>query len=216
MKQRITVAAMMMLLGAGLLAAQSAEVISVSGQVQVNSGAGWVVAGVGDVVDRNTRISTGFGATAEIAILVGGQRQSVLSVGQLTRLTIAELAEREGGSVQTGLNLRVGRVGANVESSDGRPQQFEIRTARSTAAARGTVFTVTPVSVQVNEGSVTFIDASGLSVTVPTGQLSKLTDDGNATDPEEELAAEFGGDEAGDVEGGEAVQTGSLRVIWRD
>lgn len=207
---------MMMLLGAGLLAAQSAEVISVSGQVQVNSGAGWVVAGVGDVVDRNTRISTGFGATAEIAILVGGQRQSVLSVGQLTRLTIAELAEREGGSVQTGLNLRVGRVGANVESSDGRPQQFEIRTARSTAAARGTVFTVTPVSVQVNEGSVTFIDASGLSVTVPTGQLSKLTDDGNATDPEEELAAEFGGDEAGDVEGGEAVQTGSLRVIWRD
>lgn len=216
MNKRIILAAMVLLLGAGILAAQNAEFVTVSGQVQVDNGSGWVPAVVGNVVDRDTRISTGFGSTAEIAILVGGQRQSLISVGQLTRLSIAELVEREGGSVQTGLNLRVGRVGASVQSSDGRPQQFEIRTARSTAAARGTVFTVTPVSVQVNEGSVTFIDASGLSVTVPTGQLSQLTDDGNATDPEQELAAEFGGDEGGDGEGGDAVQTGSIRVIWRD
>ena len=162
-----------MILTAGLAAQQQPEarVVSSSGRVEMRESA----AGAWSAVEKGMRlplgatISTGFGSTAELEI-----GPATLEVRQLSRLTLEELIEREG-LVESDLFLQVGRVRANVRTTEGRQSEFRMRSPVATAAVRGTSFEFDGVNLQVQTGSVRLANQFGESVSVGGGEGSSST-----------------------------------------
>jgi len=116
----------------------SATFEEINGKVDIKRvGGNWSSVKVGDVLSAGDSISTGFDGKA---VLVLGNT-SVLVVNALTRLTIAELVEKEG-TVTTDLFLNVGNIRTEVHSSDTVSNDFQVRNANSTASVRGTVLDV--------------------------------------------------------------------------
>jgi hypothetical protein len=174
--KRATLIVAMVLLCAAVGFAQQAVFDQVNGKVELRpQGGSWQTAEAGDMIPTNATISTGFGARAVVAI-----GQSTVTVDSLTRLTLQELVRREGVQT-TGMSLDVGRVEANVQSAEGLSNNFNVRSARSTASVRGTQFSYDGTTIQVSEGVVAFANNLGQNVTVSQGQGSQIT--GNAGDP---------------------------------
>lgn len=164
-----------------------AEFSEISGKVEVRpaSGGSWAPAEVGMQLARNTMISTGFNASAEITI-----GDSMVEVQPLTRMEFEEIVER-GDSVETRLNLSVGRMRAEVRSTEGRSQDFQVRSPISTAAVRGTDFSFDGEELQVSEGEVAFVNNYGQQRPVRQGQKSVTTGGpGAPTNPANEANAE--------------------------
>ena len=115
-----------------------ATVDEISGKVDYKvPGGDWLPLFEGAVLNPGDSISTGFNAKA---VLILGDT-SILVANALTRLTLSELAEKEG-TVTTDLFLDVGNVRAEVHSSDEVSNDFQVRNANSTASVRGTVLDV--------------------------------------------------------------------------
>ena len=192
------------------------EVQSVDGKVEVRlPGESWQAASEGDVVPANATISTGFGARATVAL-----GESSLIVKPLTRLTLVELVRKEG-TVSTKAALEVGSVDAEVESSEGLSNDFEVRSTRSTAAVRGTQFSFDGVQVSVDDGVVTFSNNLGQSVRVSVGQGSRTTGWDSPSDVEDWVktqtdtnaqTAGAGGTSSLVAAGAADAQTGTIRV----
>lgn len=164
-----------------------AEFSEVNGKVEIRpaSGGSWIPAEVGMAIDQNTMISTGFNASA--ALRMGA---STVQVEQLTRMVFEEIVE-QSDSVQTRLNLNVGRMSAQVRSADGRSQDFQVRSPISTAAVRGTDFSFDGEELEVTEGEVAFVNNYGQQRPVQQGQKSQVTGDpGTPTSPADEANAE--------------------------
>ena len=64
---------------------------------------------------------------------------SEVQVRQLTRMELSQLVA-EAGTLTTTINLRVGRLRANVNTAEGLRNDFRVRSPVSTAAVRGTRF----------------------------------------------------------------------------
>jgi hypothetical protein len=140
---------LLFLIAAGPLFGISAVVQSTAGKVELKSpGGGWQTARQGMNIDGGTTISTGFNSKALINI-----GESVLEVKALTRMELEELVEREG-VLDTKLHLKVGKVKADVRSTEGLRNNFRLRSPISTAAVRGTVFEYDGYSLWVEEGTV--------------------------------------------------------------
>jgi hypothetical protein len=188
MKSRVLIALLILTaLAAGVSAQTRAEFSSVSGKVEIRPATGgtWVAARVGMTVDDNTMISTGFNATAELRM-----GENVVQVEQLTRMVFEEIVE-QSDTVETRLNLNVGRMSAAVRSSDGRRQDFQVRSPISTAAVRGTGFTFDGERLEVEEGEVAFRNRFGQQRSVGGGQRSSTSGDpGAPSDPQEEAVEE--------------------------
>lgn len=208
--KRTALACAILLLATGFLAAQNATVTGFSGKVEYRLGTGaWQSVSNGLEIPLNATISTGFGASATLDIA-----GSSIQVAQLTRLTVEELAD-DGSTVSTGVFVPVGRVRATVTTPANRSTDFQLRTAQSTAAVRGTEFETNGWQMSVSEGIVEF--ATELATrTVTAQQISVVTEDGRPSDPAVEaennarIGDEFG---PGDFQGGPG-ETGFITVRW--
>lgn len=186
MKTKIlTLVIILALLGTAAFA-QSATFDEVDGKVEIRrAGGSWEPAEVGMDIDRDTTISTGFGASATLA-LAG----NTLQVEQLTRMTLVRLVE-SSDRVETEVFLNVGRVSANVRTSQ-RRQAFEVRSPMSTASVRGTEFRFDGQRLEVYEGSVALGGDIGKSRTVRAGQQSTVSGTGkDPTAPKDEIVKEL-------------------------
>ena len=169
-----------------------ATVNEISGKVDYKTqGGDWTPLSVGDTLNPGDSISTGFNAKA---VLILGDT-SVLVANALTRLTLSELAEKEG-TVTTDLFLDVGNVRAEVHSSDEVSNDFQIRNANSTASVRGTVLDVEILG-----------DGRGMRVMAWDGmaEVKDLRTGKKAKVGEEKKKKDEGGDEEGDSEDEEAA-----------
>jgi hypothetical protein len=138
------------LLGIGLVFSQEAVIREINGTVEVKTAdeVVWSPAHPGQNITRTTMLSTGFKSTAVV-----GLGNSVLTVQPLTRLTVEEL-EESGGDERINLNLRVGRIRADVKPPVGGNTAFTVRSPSATASVRGTVFEFNGTQLQVEEGRV--------------------------------------------------------------
>jgi hypothetical protein len=172
---RIQLALLALLLGACfMLSAQelTASISKITGKVEVETENGWVPAKTGQIIKAGTSISTGFRSTAELTL-----GSSIVTVKALTRLTLAELAE-SAGVITTNLNLRVGKVSAEVKAVAGKANEFKVKSPISTASVRGTGFDFDGESLQVTHGTVDFADKMGNVVQVPIGESVRTAPSG--------------------------------------
>jgi len=174
----------------------SAVVRDTRGKVELKApGGGWQTANTGMEVAPGTTISTGFNSSAEIAI-----GESVLQVRALTRMDLEELIEKEG-TINTELNLKVGKVKAEVRSTSGLLNNFKLRSPQSTAAVRGTVFEYDGYSLSVDEGSVVLSNNLGQVRMVATGEQSGTDGYSLPSNVEDIISSEFNVDFAAAEEG---------------
>ncbi|MDZ7794103.1 MAG: FecR domain-containing protein [Spirochaetia bacterium] len=145
----------------------NAVIEETKGKVELKAiGGSWRKAEVGMEIGLGTTVSTGFNANAKIAI-----GDTVLEVKPLTRMELEELIEKEG-TIDTELNLKVGKIKANVRSSAGLQNNFKLRSAQSTAAVRGTVFVYDGYTLSVEQGRVSLSNKLGQVRSVGSGEQS--------------------------------------------
>lgn len=136
--------------------AQDAVVEEISGKVEVRPmGGTWTAATVGMSLSGGDTVSTGFGASASIAV-----GNSTVTLTPLTRLTLEELLQRED-TQQTRLFLQVGKVRADVKTAEGLNHDFQLRSASTTASVRGTSFEFDGISVRGFTGEVQVSNLAG-------------------------------------------------------
>ena len=172
---------------AGPLAAQNMEarIVEITGLVELKAPGqtSWSHARQGDVLTPDTMINTGFKSTA--VILIGNSR---ITARALTRLTLAELRSGANGDV-VDLNLRVGRIRAEVNPPTGGNINFTVRSPSITASVRGTAFEFDTETIKVENGVVQFIPQRSWGVADPgvlvyPGQSSFMdTLTGSVTNP---------------------------------
>ncbi len=131
-------------------AVETAVIKSFKGKVEIKSGSSWTAVSEGMEIKPGSIISTGFKSTAVI-----DTGSSELFIRQLTRMSLEELS-KSGNTVKTNLNLRLGRVKANVKTAKGLKHNFTLKTPVSTAAVRGTVFESGVKTLDVVSGSIRY------------------------------------------------------------
>jgi hypothetical protein len=154
-----------------------AVVREVRGEVEVKApgASDWRAAAVGQHLDQETLISTGFRSAAVISL-----GSSTLQVQPLTRLSLAEIAaaaERD----RVDIHLRAGRIRVNVKAPIAGTVEFTVRSPIATASVRGTVFEFDTINLKVDEGTVSFSGADGAAVYVMAGQSSSPDSDSGRT-----------------------------------
>ena len=149
-------------------AAEKAVIKSFKGKVEVKSGSSWSAVTEGMEIKPGSIISTGFKSSAVLDL-----GSSDLFVKQLTRMSIDELS-KSGNTVKTNLNLSLGRVKANVKTSQGLKHDFTLKTPVSTAAVRGTVFESGVRRLNVESGRIRYGNRIGQMVTVLGGTSSTM------------------------------------------
>jgi hypothetical protein len=134
-----------------------AVIREISGTVEVKTPAEaqWSPAVRGQALARTTLVSTGFKSGALIDI-----GNSTLSVQPLTRLSLEELI-RAGENEKVDVNLRAGRVRANVKPPVGGRTEFTVRSPTATASVRGTSFEFNGTILRVEEGRVRLAGNTG-------------------------------------------------------
>jgi len=200
----------------------TAVIKELTGTVEIKTGdsTDWVSAKTGDVIRKDTIISTGFRSSAIISV-----GSSTLTIRPITRLSLAELLS-QNDTETININLNTGRIRAEVSPPSGGRANFTVQSPAATASVRGTEFEMDPVSIQVISGEVSYAPMAsgqgqhGRSVTVSSGQESWVdTDTGSAVTPM--AAAESGrtvpslpGQEAGTISDGVTKKdtTGSASV----
>ena len=167
--KRIIMGLCLVLMVAGAGYGQAFVVKEVKGKVEVQSGAaGWRAATTGMRLNKGTTISTGFNASVVLDV-----EGAVLQVKPLTRMRIDELVKKEG-TVSTGLYLKVGKVKADIKSSEGLKHDFSLRSSVSTAAVRGTSFEFDGVNLWVENGTVVLTNILNQSRAFTGGQEGKI------------------------------------------
>jgi hypothetical protein len=143
-------AGVLLLTGAVLAYGQAAYIRETRGTVEVKApgSSGWTAAVPGRALERASLLSTGFKSTALIVI-----GNSTVAVRPLTRLSVEEIAGNQNGE-RVVLNLRAGRVRAEVRPPAGGAVDFSVRSPAATASVRGTVFEFDGAEVKVEEGRV--------------------------------------------------------------
>ena len=79
-----------------------------------------------------------------------------------------------GKKVDTNLNLKLGRIKADVKTSKGLKHNFTLKTPVSTAAVRGTVFESSVRKLEVVTGRISFTNKIGQKTTVNGGGSSSV------------------------------------------
>ncbi|MDR0720901.1 MAG: FecR domain-containing protein [Treponema sp.] len=157
---------------------QSAVLKDFMGTVEVRvPGGQWTPASLGMILERNASISTGFKSNAVL-----GLGNSTITVRPLTRLTLEELINNQGDETVR-LNLRTGRVRAEVAPPSGGKTNFTIRSTHATASVRGTEFEFEKDAIYVSSGNVVFADQSGTEVSVRAGESSSASEEGGVSVP---------------------------------
>jgi hypothetical protein len=145
-----------------------ARFLEVTGTVETKDASSpeWKKAAPGDLIGKNTTISTGLKSSAVISL--GSSR---LDVRPLTMLTLEELVQRDGAE-ETSLYLRTGRVRAVVTPPAGQNVDFTVGSPVTTASVRGTSFEFDGRRLRVEDGWVLLEGSGGQKVYVARTQRS--------------------------------------------
>jgi hypothetical protein len=184
--KKILTVALLLVWGAGLVFAQEARIRELHGTVEVKEPGEsvWSPAYSGQTLKPGTHISTGFKSGA--VIMING---SALTVHALTRLSLEELVQ-SAGSGKAEINLRAGRVRANVNPPPaGGSVSFVVKSPTATASVRGTVFDFDGLRLKVDEGRVHITGSNGGGTYIGAGQAARVSaETGRAAGTGEELA----------------------------
>jgi len=213
--KRIIILIFIMMIAAGIFA-QNGTVRELTGTVEIKrpGDSGFTAAGAGEVISRDTIISTGFKSTALVEV-----GSAVISVRPLTRLTLTEIAAASG--VETlNVNLQAGRVRVDVTPPAGTRNTTTITSPVATASVRGTSFEFDTRKISVSHGSVSFAGNRGKAMQVNAGAESRVEPDGKPADPVKMKSARLRppppvGADSSSGTGGESVagSGGSLTVV---
>jgi hypothetical protein len=110
----------------------------------------WIPARAGDPVRAATVISTGFKSTAILTI-----GNSTVSVRPLTRMSLEEFLELDNTET-VNIQLRAGRVRAEVLPPPGGKTSFTVSSPMAVASVRGTVFEFDTARLRVSGGIIAF------------------------------------------------------------
>ena len=178
-----------------------AVIEEVEGSVEIRmDGGDWEAVEVGDVVPVDARISTGFGASAVIAL----GENATITVSSLTRIAIRELAVEEGVE-RSDMDLEVGRIDGDVRGVEAENTEFNVRSPVATASVRGTSFGFDGEELWVGTGSVALSNALGQETTVGAGEESST--DGVSSPEEPAQARASRGQVSAQTRGGGAEST---------
>jgi hypothetical protein len=170
MKTGLLTILMMITAGTAALYAQSprAFIRDIQGTVEVKApeSSVWTAAAKGQELTPETLVSTGFRSAALIGI-----GNSTILVRPLTRLSLGEI-RAAADAEQVDIQLRAGRIQANVKPPAAGSVNFTVRSPTATASVRGTVFEFDTVKLRVDEGRVSFSGADNTAVYVAAGQSS--------------------------------------------
>jgi hypothetical protein len=127
-----------------------ARIREMTGTVEIKppGSTAWIPASTERELSRDTLLSTGFKSTA---VLILGN--STIIVRPLTRLSLAEIIVLEN-TEQVSLNLRSGRVRAEINPPPGNKTDFSVKGPTVTASVRGTIFEFDTINLRVWEGTV--------------------------------------------------------------
>ena len=139
----------------------------------------------GDVVAKDTVVSTGFKSSALIAL-----GSAMLTVRPLTCMTLLEISAAVGTETLN-VNLQVGRLRIDVKPPAGMKAAASFISPMATASVRGTSFEFDTKNLVVLEGTVAFTGSKGGAQLVGAGFTSEARDSGRAADPMETYAAEL-------------------------
>lgn len=154
--------------------ADSAEIISVKGKVEVNRKDTWVTLNVGDKVSESEMISTGFQSEAKIKY-----KDSVMQLGAMSRITLSKLSQETTKDV-VDVYLNTGAVRSKVNHSSDKKVSYTVRNPVAVASVRGTEF------VSFDDGSV--ICFSGAVVLTPAALYEEAKPAETAAKEQEEVS----------------------------
>ena len=215
MKRLILLAAAALVLAPALFAQSQAIVKETTGKVEVRDpGGAWRPALVGTKLPMGAFISTGFSSTAVLDL-----GTSTLRVSPLTRMQLVDLVAQQA-TVSTSLFLKVGKVHAEVKTTQGVRQDFTLKGPQATAAVRGTEFDFDGLTVNVVNGVVLFSNARGQARSVPAGEQSSTDGFQLPTTGNQQLDSQVGVVPYTSPSGGGVLSTGqpqnaTVTVTWQ-
>lgn len=152
--------------------ADSAEIISVKGKVEVSRGDAWITLKAGDTVTESETISTGFQSEAKIKY-----KDSIMQLGALSRVTLSKLSTSSTKDV-VDVYLNTGAVRSKVNHSADKKVNYTVRNPVAVASVRGTEF------ISCDDGTI--ICFSGAVVLTPAALYEHEPENADETpDPAE-------------------------------
>lgn len=148
-KKRIVLVFFLFIFGYSLFSEQ-ATVTFIRGKVELlRSDGNWYKLNVGDKIQSNETITTGFASEAKVEY-----NDSIMVLGAVTRCTLESLStSSEKDNVSVFLNT--GAVRSKVNHTSNKRVSYTVKTPVAVASVRGTDFTLTANgSVTCNEGAV--------------------------------------------------------------
>jgi hypothetical protein len=170
-KKTVLLLLTVLLLVGGTLYAQegtigAAYIRELTGTVEIKTSGSseWRAAVSGEVIQKDTMISTGFNSSAQIVL-----GNSTVIVRPLTRLSFAEIQNIQGEE-SVNLYLRTGRVRAEVNPPEKGRTDFTVQSPTVTASVRGTSFEFNGEDLSVDAGRVHVTGGDGSAVYVGSGR----------------------------------------------
>jgi hypothetical protein len=164
--------------GRAFAAELTAVIKACSGTVEIRPLRGeWVAAQVGMVMEKSAQISTGFKSSA--LLMVGN---STILVRPLTRLALEDLA-KQGNDEEVSMDLRVGRVRADVAPPSGGKITFTVNSPQATNSVRGTLFEFDAINLVVYNGVVAYTGKDRATVFATAGKLTAVDRQGRSVVP---------------------------------
>jgi hypothetical protein len=164
---------------ANIAFAQNGVMKELSGTVELKSAGSdeFIAAKAGDIVNKDTVVSTGFKSTALIEV-----GSTILTVRPLTRLTLTEI-HASTKSETLNVNLQTGRVRVDVKPPAGKKASMTVSSPVATASVRGTSFELDARNLYVISGNVLFKGTRGAAIFITTGFESSTDQSGSAENP---------------------------------
>lgn len=153
-------------------------------EIQAKGASEWKAVNQGQKIETGTIISTGFNSNAVLGI-----GNSEIFIKPLTRISLDELMSK-GDVFKTDLNLKLGKVTADVKTTEGLKNDFTLKTPVSTAAVRGTKFTAGINTISVDSGKIAYSNKVGQTRTVSSGSSSSVGTIGSSATATPESASE--------------------------
>lgn len=156
----------LLIFGAVNVFAADATVSFVKGKVEVLKGNEWIALKQGDELKKSDIVNTGFQSEAKIKLF-----DSVMYLGPVTRISLEELSTNQNQD-KVNVYLKTGNVRSQVNHTESKRVNYQVRTAIAVASVRGTEF-------DMDDSSNVFC-TSGIVAAAPIRALT--------TDAEENMA----------------------------
>jgi len=161
------------------LVAQTGVIKELNGTVELKlpGTRDFTAAKTGDRIGGDTVISTGFKSGAVIEV-----GSATITVRPLTNLTLAGIVS-SGDSENLDVNLRTGRVRAELNPPAGKKASMTVSSPVATASVRGTKFDFDTRNLYVEKGSVAFRGSRGGLTLVKAGFRGRLDNSNKVYNP---------------------------------